>query len=383
MARPLLFEPLTIRSITLKNRIMASPMCQYRSIDGAPSAWHMAHMGRLAIGGAGLIFYEETAVEARGRKTHSCAGLWDRRHVTCLRQITNLIEDIGAVPAIQLGHAGGQAATHDATRDWAPLTSLDCVNGLPPWRPISASAIAMGAGQQICQEMSLTDIRDVICAFSVAAQRAVEAGFRVIEVHGAHGYLIHQFLSPVTNWRTDSYGGDLHGRMRLALEIGTAVREAIPAGTPLFYRLSCRDGQGGIWDLNDTVVLADALGQRGIDVIDCSSGGISGSSPMPRIPRTPGYQVQYSKRVRKETGLMTVAVGLITEPQQAEDILTSGGADLIALARGLLECSEWPFWAARELGLSDPFDILPVAYAFRLRRRHEQSQMPFNKQGID
>lgn len=381
--RPLLFEPLTIRSVTLKNRIMASPMCQYRSRNGAPTDWHFAHLGRLAMGGAGLVFYEETAVEERGRKTHSCAGLWDDWHIAPMRRITEMIRDMGAIPAIQLGHAGGQASSHDAMHGWRPLTPADAAAGLPPWQPISASVIRLGPERPYCEAMDAESIQTVVKAFRDAALRALDAGFDIIEIHAAHGYLIHQFLSPVTNHRTDRYGGGRENRMRFALEIAAAVRAAIPIGTPLFYRLSCLDGRGGIWNLDDTVALAKALRERGVDVIDCSSGGISGSSTMPIIPRVPGYHVPYARRIRAEAQMMTVAVGLITEPRQAEEILKNGGADIVALARELLAHSEWPYHAAHTLCQPDPFSVFPKSYAYRLRRRHEVSLMPHNQLSED
>jgi 2,4-dienoyl-CoA reductase-like NADH-dependent reductase (Old Yellow Enzyme family) len=377
--QPLLFTPLTIRGVTIKNRIMSSPMCQYRSVDGRAVDWHLAYLGRLAIGGAGIVFCEETAVERRGRKTYECAGLWKRAQVAPLRRVARLIEEIGSVPAIQLGHSGGRAASHGAARDWAPLTEADRAAGLAPWRPICASAVRLEPNRQVCKAMDKRDLDKVVRAFADAAARAMEAGFKILEVHAAHGYLIHQFLSPVTNLRSDAYGGDRRGRMRFALEIAEAVRAAISHGTPLFFRVSCVDGRGGLWNLDDTLALASELKLRGVDAIDCSSGGISGTSSMPLVPRVPGYHVPYARRVRAEAGISTIAVGLITEPQQAEEVLRSGSADIVALARGLMESADWPVKAAMALGLRDPYGVFPESFAFRLRRREEISRMAINR----
>jgi len=246
---PLLFRPLMLRGVKLRNRIVASPMCQYNSVGGAPTDWHFAHLGRLAIGGAGLVFHEETAVEARGRKTHACAGIWSDEHIPTYRRLADLIRSIGATPGIQLGHAGGKASSHGALRDWAPLTDEDARNGLPPWQPVAPSPVPIGDGRPIPHGLDEAEIRGIVTAWGEAAQRCTQAGFEVLEIHGAHGYLIHQFLSPVTNLRTDGYGGDRKGRMRFALEVAEAVRRAWPADNPLFFRVSCVDGHGGVWDL--------------------------------------------------------------------------------------------------------------------------------------
>ena len=376
--RPLLFEPMKVRGLTLRNRIIASPMCQYRSIDGAPTDWHLAHLGRLAIGGAGVVFYEETAVEARGRKTYDCAGIRHDQHVAAFNRVSRLIREIGSVPAIQLGHAGGRASSHGAARDWAPLTEADASTGRAPWVPVSASPVSLGAGRPICHELDRDEIQSIVWAWAAAARRCDEAGFDILEIHGAHGYLIHQFLSPVTNQRTDAYGGDRNGRMRLALEIVEAVRSIWPTHKPLFFRVSCLDGRGGLWDLEDTVALARDLGQRGVDAVDCSSGGISGGSSMPVVPRVPGYHVGYAKHIRSAANIMTIAVGLITEAYQAEEILSSGCADLVALARELMYHADWPVHAGRALGIPDYFSLFPPEYAFRLRRREEIAKLQIN-----
>jgi 2,4-dienoyl-CoA reductase-like NADH-dependent reductase (Old Yellow Enzyme family) len=380
---PLLFPPLTIRGVTMRNRIMASPMCLYMSADGMPTDWHFVHLGRLAFGGTGLVFYEETAVEERGRKTYGCAGLWRDDQIPAFRRIADLIRSVAATPAIQLGHSGGRAASHGAMRDWVPLTEADAADGLPPWKPVSASAIAVTPGRQISHALTQDEIKEVVGHWADAARRSDRAGFDVLEIHGAHGYLIHQFLSPVTNKRNDTYGGDRAGRMRLALEIAEAVRAAWPAHKPLFFRVSSVDGRGGVWDIDDTVALSAELKARGVDAIDCSSGGVSGTSQMPLVPRVPGYHMPFVRRVKKEVGIATIAVGLITEPQQAEDILRSGEADVIAMARELMYHADWPAHAARALGVEDSLALLPPAYAFRLRRREEVAKLAINQPGAD
>ena len=281
----------------------------------------------------------------------------------------------GAVPAIQLGHAGAQASTRGAMQGWAPLTDDDRATGRPPWRTIGPTTTPYGPGHAAPDALDGDDIRHVIAAFAEAARRAVAAGFDVCEIHGAHGYLIHQFLSPAANTRNDGYGGDLAGRMRFALELTEAVRAAWPADRPLFFRVSSIDGRGGAWSLADTVVLARALAARGVDVIDCSAGGIGGSSALPALPRVPGYHVAYSSEVRREAQVATVAVGLITTGAQAEALLQEGHADLIALARELMLDPNWPVRTARAMGLADALALLPDSDAFRLRGRDAQAAL--------
>lgn len=374
-ARPLLFTPITLRGVTSRNRIMASPMCQYASIDGGPTDWHLIHLGRSALGGAGIVFHEESAVEPRGRKSHHCAGLYNDAHARAYRRINESLVSLGAVPAIQLGHSGRRASTHGAMEGWRPLTEADAAHGLAPWRAISPSALPAGDDWPTPKEMDRDDIRAVVAAWAEAARRGVDAGFEVCEVHGAHGYLIHQFLSPVSNRRNDAHGGDRAGRMRFALEVAEAVRAAWPDDKPLFFRVSCVDGKGGVWDIADTVTLAAELKERGVDVVDCSSGGINGPTAMALVPRMPGYHVAFAERVRHEVDIATVAGGLITGPDQAEAILQAGQADLIAMARELMYHADWPVHAARALGVADYLDLFPDAYAFRLKRRDEVARL--------
>ncbi|MDR0810344.1 MAG: NADH:flavin oxidoreductase/NADH oxidase [Gemmobacter sp.] len=377
----LLFTPLRIRGVTIRNRIGVSPMCQYLSEDGAPTDWHLVNLGRYAIGGAGIVFGEETAVEPGGRKTYACAGIWDDAHVPLYRRINAFLKTHGAVPAIQLGHSGAKAANHGAQRDWEPITRETALPGMPPWQGIAPSPVPDSPGHSLPREMDRNDIRFVIGAFVEAAKRSLDAGFEIIEIHGAHGYLIHQFLSPLRNLRTDGYGGDREGRMRFALEIAEAVRGAIADDVPLFFRVSAVDGRGGLWDIEDSIALSKELRLHGVDVVDCSSGGISGDSPMPILPRVPGYQVEYARRIRQEAGIATAAVGLITEPHHAERILAEGSADIILLARELMYNADWPAHAAKALNVGNWHDLFPPEFAHRLKRRELVSAMAINQPG--
>ena len=369
---PALLAPLALRGLTARNRIVVSPMCQYSSADGGPTDWHLVHLGKFAMGGAAVIFCEETAVEARARKTHHCAGIYVDRLVPQYRRITDFLREQGAIPAIQLGHGGRRASCGPPWANFAPLTDESAAQGgEKPWPTVSASPLPVRDGAPAPMELSIADIKRVTAAWREAAQRSLAAGFDICEIHGAHGYLIHQFLSPLANKRADAYGGDIHGRMRFALEVAAAVRTVWPQDRPLFFRVSAVDGSGGAWGLDDTVVLARELKARGIDVITCSSGGIDGPLVGAIVPRLPGYQVPYAERVRRDAGVMSCAVGLITEPRQAEDILQHGQADLIAFAREFMYNPNWPVHAAKELGYADHLDLLPPAYAWWLKRREK------------
>lgn len=368
---PLLFMPLSLAGLTARNRVVVSPMCQYFSDGGGPTDWHLVHLGKFALGGAGIVFCEETAVEERARKTYCCAGIYDDRHVPMYRRITGFLRSHGAIPAMQLGHAGRKASSGPPWTNFAPLTEADAKAGRPPWRGVSASPIPAREGAPVPLELSTAEIGAVVSAWREAALRTLDAGFDIVEIHGAHGYLIHQFLSPLANRRSDGYGGDLAGRMRFALEVTEAVRSVWPKANPLFFRVSAVDGPGGAWDIGDTVALARELKARGVDVVTCSSGGIGGPLNMAIVPRAPGYQVPYAERVRREAGVMTCAVGLITEPRQAEDVLRRGQADLIAMARELMYNPNWSVHAARELGVAGYLDLLPPEYAWWLKRREK------------
>ena len=354
-------------------------MCQYSSVGGAPGDWQMAVFGRYALGGAGIVFGEETAVTAEGRKTHDCAGLWSADQVPAYRRLTAFIRAQGAVPAIQIGHAGRKGSVHGARQGWVPMQPGEGTAERPLWQPMAPSPVPISEAHQVPHEMSVADIADAIEAFVACARLADEAGYDILEIHGAHGYLIHQFLSPLTNQRSDAYGGERANRMRLALEITEAVRAVWPSGKPLFYRASCVDGQGGIWDMDDTVALARELKTHGVDVFDCSSGGMVGRSDMDPVRRVPGYHVDFSDRIRREAEIPTMAVGLITEAEQAERIVANGQADLVALARELMWNPNWPSHAAQALGVEDAYGLMPEEIAYRLRRRDEVATMEINQ----
>jgi 2,4-dienoyl-CoA reductase-like NADH-dependent reductase (Old Yellow Enzyme family) len=358
---------------------VVSPMCQYKSVNGGPTDWHLVNLGKYAIGGAGIVFTEETAIEERGRKTYECAGIYANNHILAYRRITDFIRSQGAIPGIQLGHAGRKASSDAPWKDFKPLDEGDAARGLKPWIGLSASAVAAPrAGSSTPIAMSVGDIRDMIELWREATLRSVDAGFDICEIHGAHGYLIHQFLSPLANLRNDAYGGDLNGRMRFALEIAEAVRAVWPQDRPLFFRCSATDGPGSHWTIDDTVVLSRELMRRGIDVITCSSGGIGGPINTEIVPRVPGYHVQYAERVRREVGIKSVAVGLITEARHADQILTAGQADLIALAREFLYDPHWPVHAAKELGIDNYLEILPCNLSWWLKRREEVRRLKPN-----
>lgn len=339
-----LFTPHTMRSVTLPNRIVVSPMCQYSCVDGFATDWHLVHLGSRAVGGAGLIIAEATAVEARGRISPEDLGIWDDAHVAPLARTAAFIAEQGSVPGIQLAHAGRKASTY---RPWSGTGAVAVEQG--GWADVIApSAVAFADNYPTPRAMTLDEIATVREAFVAATKRALAAGFQFIEIHAAHGYLLHSFLSPLSNERTDEYGESLGNRMRLVLEVVEAVRAAWPQELPLGIRLSATDWVEGGWTPEDSVVLARALGERGIDVITASSGGVSTRQ---QIALGPGYQVFLAEQIRRETGIPTMAVGLITEPEQAEAILAEGRADLVALARELLRSPYWPLQAARALGV--------------------------------
>jgi 2,4-dienoyl-CoA reductase-like NADH-dependent reductase (Old Yellow Enzyme family) len=370
-SRPLLFAPIRLRGVTSRNRVVVSPMCQYLSEDGGPTDYHLVHLGKFALGGAGIVFCEETAVEARGRKTHHCAGIYRPEHVTAYRRINDFLRRHGSVPAIQIGHSGRRGSVVSPLEGGRALSADDAALGMPPWQTISSSPVAHNAHSPVPHELNLAEIRSEVAQWREAAQRSAEADYDIIEVHAAHGYLIHQFLSALANRRTDGYGGDLAGRMRLCLEIVEAVRGAWPQDKPVFLRVSAVDGRNSLWSMEDTVALSRAAKERGVEVLTTSSGGINGPGTATLVPRKPGYHVEYAERVRREAEIMTLAVGMITEAKQAEEILRRGQADLIGLARELLWNPNWPAHAARDLGVADCFDLLPPGYAWWLRRREE------------
>lgn len=379
MATAKLFEPFTLKGVTARNRIVVSPMCQYQSLHGSPTDWHIVHMGRYAIGGAGIVFYEETAVEDRGRKTHKCAGIYRDDQIPEYSRITAFVKEFGGVPAMQLGHSGARASERGPLFNRVALSEENKAEGGDAWQAISSSAVTPIDGKPLPRAMTQADINDVIQAFVDATVRTLKSGFEILELHGAHGYLIQQFLSPVINKRNDAYGGDLKGRMRFALEITEAVRAVWPDDKPLFFRVSSVDGKGGLWTLHDTVALSKELKALGVDLIDCSSGGLTGNSTLRSVPRIPGHHVPYAAAVKRETGMLTMAPGLITEPQQAEELLQRGDIDLIAMARELMYSSDWPAHAARALGVPNYLELFPPEFTHRLKLRAEHVAMPENR----
>ncbi len=348
MTQSVLFSPLTLRGVTLKNRITISPMCQYSAIDGVVQDWHFVHLGRFALGGAALVFVEATGVEAAGRISHGDVGLWNDEQQAALARIAALLKAQGAVPGIQIAHAGRKASTHRPFEGDGPVTAETQRPGEPAWQTVAPSAIPFTDSWPTPRALSTEEVVGIREKFVASARRALAAGFEVVEIHAAHGYLLNEFLSPVSNHRTDQYGGDFEGRIRLLLEITEAVRALWPADKPLFVRLSTVDGTPGGWTLDDSVALAKRLKALGVDVVDSSSGGLTPSMETMNKPG-PGYQVPYAERIRAEADIATQAVGLIVEPEQAEAILAEGKADLIALARPALYDPNWPHHARRAL----------------------------------
>jgi len=346
-----LFEPLQLRSVTLRNRIGVSPMCQYSAADGYANDWHLVHLGARAAGGAGLVIAEATAVEPRGRISPQDLGLWDDGQIAPLARVSKFIRAQGAVPGIQLAHAGRKAST---ARPWEGGKELDSTTG--GWEPVAPSGVAYRDQGPAPRELTAAEIAELVQAFGAAARRARLAGFSFLEIHGAHGYLINTFLSPLTNLRTDSYGGDSAGRTRLLGEVVSAVRKEWPDDLPLAVRLSCTDWADGGWTIGDTVQLARNLRSLGVDLIDCSSGG---AVRWQRIPVGAGYNVPFAEAVRREAGLASAAVGLITPPPQADEIVRNGRADLVLLARELLRDPNWPIRAALALGQKDRAPVPP------------------------
>jgi 2,4-dienoyl-CoA reductase-like NADH-dependent reductase (Old Yellow Enzyme family) len=337
-----LFSPLPLRALVIRNRVAVSPMCQYSSTDGLATDWHLVHLGSRAVGGAGLIMTEATAISPEGRISPQDLGIWGDNHIEALARITRFIRSQGAASGIQLAHAGRKASTKRPWEGGAPLTAAEGA-----WTPVGPSPLPFADGYSVPQELDEQGIKAVIHQFQEAARRAMAAGFDLIEIHSAHGYLLHSFLSPLTNKRKDRYGGTLPNRMRLLLEVVGAIREVIPERMPLFVRISASDWVEGGWDIEQATTLASALRDAGVDLVDCSSGG---AVPHVKITAEPGYQVPFAERIRKQGKIATAAVGVITDPEQAEAIIRSGQADLIMMGRALLRRPYWPLHAARSLG---------------------------------
>lgn len=376
--KSLLFSPLALRGLTAKNRIVVSPMCQYSADNGLATDWHEAHHSKFAMGGVAIGIVEATGVEPRGRITHGCVGLWSDAHIAPLARVAALYKRFGSIPAIQIAHAGRKASTQRPWEGNQALGAGDAARGDAPWQVVGPSAEPVGPGWPVPHPLSLHEIRDMVEFWRQAARRAREAGFEILEIHGAHGYLIHSFLSPISNRRNDAYGGDLTHRMRFAMEVTEAVRAEWPDHLPLFYRTSSVDGAEGGITIEDTVELAKALKARGVDVIDCSAGGIVGPTTTAgmRTRPKPGFQVPYAERIRRDAGIKTMAVGFILEALQAEAILREGRADLIAIARELLYNPNWAVHAAQALDVDPEFEQWPVQYGWYLTRRAKVLAMP-------
>jgi 2,4-dienoyl-CoA reductase-like NADH-dependent reductase (Old Yellow Enzyme family) len=349
---PNVSNELIIRDVTLRNRIVVSPMCEYSSTDGFVNDWHLVHLGSRAVGGAALVFTEATAVTPEGRISPQDLGIWKDEHIEPLARITRFIREQGAVPGMQLAHAGRKGSTR---APWEKPGEVPVSEG--GWVPVAPSALRFDPTYPMPRELRAQEIRDVVAAFRAAAKRALAAGFMVLEIHSAHGYLLHEFLSPVSNNRFDAYGGSFENRTRLLCEVITAVREVWPENYPVFVRISATDWiRGDAWDVEQTVALAEKIGPLGVDLMDCSSGGIA---PGAKIPVGPGYQVPLAERVKRETGILTGAVGMITQPAQANEIISDEKADLIIVAREFLRHPYWPLQVAKELGFPAPW---PVQY---------------------
>ena len=347
-----LFSPLTIKSITLRNRIVVSPMCQYSSADGFANDWHLVHLGSRAVGGAALIIQEATAVVPDGRITYGDMGIWKDEHIEKLTSITRFIKENGAVAGIQLAHAGRKASCE---KPW--IADRQITEGENYWQTVSASAIPFREGDMIPHALTIEEIKQLVTEFKNATVRSLAAGFQVLEIHAAHGYLINQFLSPFTNKRTDEYGGSFENRVRFLMEIVAAVQQSWPAELPLFVRISATDWADGGWTLEDSIVLATLLKNNNVDLVDASTGGTLQGI---KIPLVPGYQVPFAEAIKKQSGILTGAVGLINEAGQAETILQEQQADLIFIARGFLQDPYFVLHAAKKLDVNIEW---PVQYA--------------------
>ncbi|MHA7874140.1 NADH:flavin oxidoreductase/NADH oxidase [Roseivivax sp.] len=359
-----LFTPFSLRGVTFRNRVVMAPMCQYQAIDGLPNDWHRAHHGRYATAGLGGAIVESTGISPEGRISPGCTGLYNDAQVAAWKPITALYRREGIPVFAQINHAGGKSST---MRPWDGGGPLDPASSEPPWQTYAPSAVPAREGWHVPKALELPEIEAIVADFAATARRALAAGFDGVEIHGAHGYLLHSFMSPYSNRRSDAYGGTLEGRMRLPIEVARAIRDAVPAETPVLYRASCVDGEGGGLTLDDSVALSAALKEVGVDLLDASGGGIPAGMRLAEQKPVPGFQVPFAERIRAETGLPTMAVGMITDPVMANAIVAEGKADLVSLARGLLRDPAWPYHAAEALGHPEPASILPKLYAFYLK----------------
>ena len=364
-----LFSSFNIKSKSFRNRIVLSPMCQYKAKDGVISDWHFQHYSRFAFSGLGAAFVEATGVSPEGRIGHGCTGIWSDSHVEGLSKIAKIFNEYNCLSGIQLAHAGRKASY---LRPWdgaSPITENDKVE--PAWQTIGPSAIPINNSSPVPKEMTVEDINKVREDFKKAAQRADKAGFDIIEIHGAHGYLLHSFFSPLSNQRNDQYGGSFENRIRFAMEIIADIKSVWPDNKPLFYRLSSIDAPGQGANLEDNIMLAKSLKSVGVDVIDCSSGGITGSPVLTKSKIIPGFQVPYSEKIKKDAEISSMAVGAIISADQANEIISNKRADLVAMGRELLADTQWVYKAATYFKLENAKDYLPDSYSFYLSRRDE------------
>ena len=372
--KSILFSPYELRGVRFPNRVVISPMQMYLAHDGVANDWHFQHLAKYAVARAGCVFTEVLCVEPLGRNTHWDLGIWNDEQVPPLVRIREFVESCGTVAAAQIGHCGGKASRQRPFDGHGPLGDLDAARGEPPWTPVGPIAEPSAPGYHVPHELTTAEIAGIVDAFADGTRRVAKAGFRFLEVHAAHGYLIHSFYSPISNRRRDGYGGDRRGRMRLALEVAEAVRGEWPEELPLSFRLSCVDGIDGGWTMEDTVALARELAYRGVDAIDCSSRGVRGATSLANLeaarrPARAGYQVPYAAELRRETGIPTMAVGLILTPSQAEGILARAQADLVLLAREALFDPHWVLHAARELEHDPGWDLWPPSWGWWLAQR--------------
>ena len=372
--KSILFSPFELRGVRFPNRVVISPMQMYLARDGVANDWHFQHLAKYAVARAGCVFTEVLCVEPRGRNTHWDLGIWNDEQVAPLVRIREFVESCGAVPAAQIGHCGGKASRQRPFDGHGPLGDADTARGEPPWTPVGPIAEPSAPGYHMPHALTTTEIAGIVDAFAEGTRRVAQAGFRLLEVHAAHGYLIHSFYSPISNRRRDGYGGDLRGRMRLALEIAEAVRGEWPDDLPFSFRLSCVDALDGGWTMEDTITLARELRRRGVDAVDCSSRGVRGATSLANLeatrrPARAGYQVPYAEELRRETGIPTMAVGLILTARQAERILDRGQADLVLLAREALYDPHWVLHAARELEDDPGWNLWPPSWGWWLAQR--------------
>lgn len=366
----MLFEPFQIRQVTLKNRVCVSPMSQYRAQDGVANDWHFAHLGRFALGGCGAVFTEATAISAEGRRTHGDLGLWHDGQIAPLRRIVQFLKAEGSVAGIQLAHAGRKASERRPWHGETPVNDEDVrLRSESPWIAMGATDQPYGENWPAPKAMTEEDIYRVIEDFGTAAARANEAGFDAIEVYAAHGFLLHQFYSPLSNSRDDNWGGDFEGRIKLSLEVASSIRRHWPDSKALFFRISARDWIEGGWSIEDSVLFARALKTRGVDVIDCSSGGLGGPYPSPRYRLGPAYQSELAEQVRRAANISSMAVGFIWEPKVANEVVKSGKADLVAIGRELLNNPNWVLHAAEELAADKNFSMWDPAFGWWLEKR--------------